>query len=101
MRPMRYPPELRRKALDLLADGEPVKKVAVALGLSDQTVYQWRRRHLPHLSRGGRPEPSTGLDPRAARRRIAELESELAVLRRAIELLRDVVSPKGDSRPCT
>ncbi|GAA1237901.1 MULTISPECIES: helix-turn-helix domain-containing protein [Streptomyces] len=100
MQPMRYPPELRRKALDLLADGEPVKKVAVALGLSDQTVYQWRRRYLPHLSRGG-PKPSTGMDLRAARRRIAELESELAALRRATELLCDVVSPKGDSRQFT
>ncbi|MFI9777341.1 transposase [Streptomyces sp. NPDC051956] len=99
MRPTRYPPELRRKALDLLADGEPVKKVAVALGLSDQTIYQWRRRHLPHLGRGA--QPSTGMDLRTARRRIAELESELAALRRATELLRDVVSPKGDSRPCT
>ncbi|WP_406102524.1 transposase [Streptomyces sp. NBC_01003] len=99
MRPTRYPPELRRKALDLLADGEPVKRVAVALGLSDQTIYQWRRRHLPHLSRGA--QPSTGTDLRAARRRIAELESELAALRRATDLLRDVVSPKGDSRQCT
>ncbi|RFC77437.1 transposase [Streptomyces sp. AcE210] len=100
MRPKRYPPELRRKALDLLTDGEPVKNVAVTLGLSDQTVYQWRRRHLPHLGKG-RPELSTGTDLRAAHRRIATLESELAALRRATELLREVVSPKGASRQST
>jgi hypothetical protein len=41
------------------------------------------------------------MDLRAARRRIAELESELAALRRATELLCDVVSPKGDSRQFT
>ncbi|GGJ66652.1 transposase [Streptomyces brasiliensis] len=97
---MRYPPELRRKALDLLAEGEPVKKVALALGLSDQTVYQWRRRHLPHPGRAGHAPPA-GADLKAARKHIAELETELAVLRRAMELLRDVVSPKGDSRPST
>lgn len=97
---MRYPPELRRKALDLLAQGESVKKVALTLGLSDQTVYQWRRRHLPHLGRAGHAQ-SAGADLDAARKRIAELETELAVLRCATELLRDVVSPKGDSRQYT
>jgi transposase len=95
--PRRYPPELRRKALDLLAAGEPVKKVALDLGLGDQTIYQWRRTHLPHL---GRPQrlPVGGAELNAARKRIAELETELAVHRRVTELLRDVVSPKGDSR---
>jgi transposase len=35
----------------------------------------------------------------AARRRIRELETELAIHRRATELLGKVVPPKGDSRP--
>ncbi|OPG13997.1 hypothetical protein B1L11_05170 [Microbispora sp. GKU 823] len=35
----------------------------------------------------------------AVRRRIAELETELAVTRRASELLREVVSAKGGLRP--
>jgi hypothetical protein len=34
----------------------------------------------------------------AARRRIKELETELAVARRAMELLREGVRPKGASR---
>ncbi|MFF3468688.1 transposase [Streptomyces sp. NPDC001984] len=97
---MRYPPELRRKALDLLAEGQPVRKVAIALGLSDQTVYQWRRKHLPHLGRAGRAN-SARAELAAARRRIAELETQLAFQRRATELLRDVVSPKGASRRYT
>ncbi|MER5176984.1 helix-turn-helix domain-containing protein [Streptomyces sp. NPDC002896] len=94
---MRYPPELRRQALDLLAVGEPVKKVAVDLGLKERTIYQWRRRYLPHLRRG-RSIPHAGAELNAARRRITELETELAVLRRATDLLCDAVSPKGDSR---
>lgn len=97
---MRYPPELRRQALQILADGEPVKNVAAALGLPGQTLYQWRRRHLPHLGRSGRA-PATGPDLAAARRRITQLETELAALRRVTELLRDVVSPKGGSRRYT
>jgi hypothetical protein len=35
----------------------------------------------------------------AARRRIVELETELAATRRANELLKSVVCPKGDTRP--
>jgi hypothetical protein len=34
----------------------------------------------------------------AAKRRIAELETELRAMRRAIELVREVVPPKVDSR---
>ncbi|MFE0633477.1 transposase [Streptomyces sp. NPDC058864] len=98
--PRRYPPELRRKALDLLVAGEPVKKVALDLGLGDQTIYQWRRTHLPHLGRPRRSPVGTA-ELTAARKRITELETELAVHRRVTELLRDVVSPKGDSRSCS
>jgi hypothetical protein len=35
----------------------------------------------------------------AARRRIVELETELAATKRAAELLKEAVSPKGDSGP--
>ncbi|MEI5011958.1 transposase [Streptomyces sp. NPDC087659] len=94
---MSYPPEVRRRALDLLAVGEPVKKVAVDLGLSERTLYQWRRRYLPQL-RHQRFFPDTESELGAARRRITELETEVAVLRRATELLRDATSPKDDSR---
>lgn len=94
---MSYPPEVRRQALDLLVVGEPVKKVAVDLGLSERTLYQWQRRYLPQL-RHQRYFPDAGTELRAARRRITELETEVAVLRRATELLRDATSPKDDSR---
>lgn len=35
----------------------------------------------------------------AARKRISELENELAIHRRATALLGDVVPPQGDTRP--
>ncbi|MEV4916551.1 helix-turn-helix domain-containing protein [Streptomyces tirandamycinicus] len=94
---MSHPPEVRRQALDLLAEGEPVKKVAVDLGLSERTLYQWRRRYLPP-ARHQRYLPDAGTELGSARRRIAELEAEVAVLRRASELLRDGLSPKDGSR---
>ena len=41
--PRSYPPEFRRKVLDLVEVGRPVKQVAELLGVSNQTIYTWRR----------------------------------------------------------
>jgi len=49
----------------------------------------------PGLSTGERAELA------AARKKIRELESELAVHRRASELLKESADPKGGSRPPT
>lgn len=37
--PNRYPPEFRRKVLDLIAAGRSVAQVAADLDISDQTIY--------------------------------------------------------------
>jgi transposase len=93
-----YPAEFRRRALDLVAEGKPVREVAWLLEVSDQSIYSWRRQEqidngeLPGLSSEEREEL------RVARRRIRELETELAVHRRAAELLKEEVRPKGASR---
>jgi transposase-like protein len=39
-----YPTECRRRALDLLATGRKAVDVARDLGISDQTLYTWRRQ---------------------------------------------------------
>jgi len=40
-----YPPEFRREALELLKlSGKPVSQVAEDLGVSDQTLFNWRRQ---------------------------------------------------------
>jgi transposase-like protein len=76
-----------------------VASIATDLGVSDQTVYTWRKQEL--IDTGQVPGLTTveAGELRAAKRRIAELETELAVTRRANELLREqVTSPKGGSR---
>ena len=93
-----YPAEFRRRALDLVAAGKTVAEVARLLEVSDQSVYSWRRQEqidqgeLPGLSSAEREEL------RAARQQIRALETELAVHRRAAELLKESVRPKGASR---
>ena len=97
--PRRYPPEFRRKVLDLLKAGHTVAQVAADLQISDQTIYNWREQDL--IDSGQKPGLSSNdhAELVAARRRIAELETELAILKRASEILKDVVLPKGNSRP--
>ncbi|GCE76343.1 hypothetical protein CBZ_13990 [Cellulomonas biazotea] len=94
-----YPPEFRRKVLDLVASGRRVVDVARDLEISDQTIYTWLRQE--RIDRGveaGLTSPERA-ELSAARRRIAQLEAELAIHRRASELLGKVVPPKGGSRP--
>ncbi|GAB3966971.1 transposase [Plantactinospora veratri] len=44
--PRRYPPEFRRKVLDLLKAGRSVADLVRDLQISDQTIYTWRRQEL-------------------------------------------------------
>ncbi|ALG06213.1 hypothetical protein AOZ06_04070 [Kibdelosporangium phytohabitans] len=44
--PKRYPPEFRRKVLDLIASGRRVAQVEADRDISDQTIYSWRRQAL-------------------------------------------------------
>lgn len=95
----RYPAEFRRKVLDLVEAGRPVAQVAHDLDISAQCIYTWRKQQL--IDRGQLPGV-TSTDHAAlvaARKRIAELENELAIHRRAAALPGDVVPPKGGTRP--
>ncbi|MCU1615543.1 MAG: Transposase [Frankiales bacterium] len=88
------PPEFRRTVLDLVASGRKVSQVAFDLEISEQTICSWLRQD--RIDRGLEPGLTTPehAELRAATRRIAELEAELAVHRRASELLGTVVPPK-------
>jgi transposase len=93
-----YPPEFRRRVLDLLTAGRKVVDLARDLGVSEQTIYTWRRQEQIDrgLVAGLRSEEREELA--AAQRRIRELEAELEVHRRASELLAERTDPKAGSR---
>ena len=94
-----YPREFRRKVLDLVEAGRPVIDVARDLGVSAQSIYTWRRQD--RVDKGLEPGLNSAEKAElvAARRRIAELETELKAARRAAELLKEATPPKGGSRP--
>ncbi len=93
-----HPPEFRRRVLDLLAAGRRVTDLARDLGVSDQTIYAWRRQE--EIDRGLAPGLTSAerAELTAAKRRIHELEAELEIHRRASELLAERSAPKGASQ---
>lgn len=96
--PRRCPVEFRRKVLDLIEAGRPVAEIAAQLGVTAQTVYNWRNQD--QIDRGVRAGTSTSelAELSAARKRIRELETELEITRRANELLKAQSDPKGGGR---
>ena len=93
-----YPPEFRRRVVDLVEGGRKVSEIASELGVSEQTIYVWRRqaRFDAGLETGVTTSDQAELG--AAKRRIRELEAELAIHRRTTELLKENSDPKGRSR---
>ena len=96
--PRRYPVEFRRKVLDLIEAGKPVAEVAAQLGITAQTVYNWRNQD--EIDRGVRAGRSTSesAELTAAKKRIRDLEIELEATRRVNELLKAQTDPKGGGR---
>jgi transposase-like protein len=93
-----YPPELRRRVVDLVEGGRKVSEVAVELEVSEQTIYTWRRQARVDAGLEAGVSTSEQAELAAAKRRIRELETELAIHRRATELLKEKSDPKGRTR---
>jgi transposase-like protein len=93
-----YPPEFRRRVVDLVEGGRKVAEVAAELQISEQTIYTWRRQARIDAGIEAGVTTSEKAELAAAKRRIRELETELAIHRRATELLKEQTDPKGPSR---
>ena len=89
--PKSYPPEFRRKVLNLLAAGRSVTGDAEDLGISGACIYNWRKQD--RIDRGDLPGLSTPERAELAnpRRRIHSLEAELAAERPAKQLLKELL----------
>jgi transposase-like protein len=97
--PRSYPPEVRRQVIELARAGTRIAQLPVTFGLSDATIYNWLKQD--RIDRGELPGVSTEqqLDLAAAKRRIGQLETELAVARKVNEVfLSEGIAPKGSTR---
>jgi transposase len=95
----RYPPELRRQVIELARSGTRVALLADTFGMSAVSIYNWLKQD--RIDRGEEVGKTTDqqLELAAAKRRITQLETELAVARKVNEVfLKEGISPKGFSR---
>jgi transposase-like protein len=93
-----YPPEFRRRVVELVEGGRKVAEVAADLGVSEQSIYTWRRQARIDAGVEAGLTSAEKAELAAARRRIRELEAEVAIHRRATELLKGETSPKDGSQ---
>ena len=94
-----YPAEFRRRVIELVEGGRKIAELAKELGVSEQTIYVWRRQARIDAGLEAGVTTVEQAELAAARKRIRELETELAIHRRATELLKeDQSDPKGSSR---
>ena len=92
--PRTYDAEFRRRVVELVRAGRPVRVVAMELGLAEATVYRWKAQDLvDHGIKAGLSTSERG-ELAAARRRIRELETELALVKQAAALFEEGVRPK-------
>ena len=94
--PFAYSSEYREMVLCLVRVGRRVADLAGELEVSESTIDRWKAQDQVDQGTRAGTTTSEGAELRAARRRIAELEAELAATRRASELFEAgrVVRPK-------
>lgn len=97
--PSRYPVETRKQVVELARAGTRVAQLAETFAVSEATIYHWLKQDS--IDRGEAPGLSTEgqMELAAAKRRIRQLETELAVSRKVNEVfLEQNLPPKASSR---
>lgn len=92
--PKPYPPQFRRRALELVESGRTVRDVAASLGIAESALHRWRRRDLVDQGRKPGPSSSESTELALAHARIRDLEEEVKILRKAAAAVEAVVPPK-------
>jgi transposase len=78
-----YPPEFRRQAVELVRSGTPLKQVAAELGVSEQTLRNWRGRQEVDAGRAEGLTTEEREELRRLRRENRRLQQERDILKAA------------------
>ena len=79
-----YPPEFRREAVQMLRAGRTPRELAASLGVSEQTLRNWRRQaEADRRERIDAPTSAELEELRSLRRENARLKQERDLLKRA------------------
>ena len=76
------PEEFKKQIVELYENSKSVIDLAREYGLVEQTIYKWIHRYEP-FAKNEQGEAVTQSDVKAMQRRIAELEMENAILKKA------------------
>jgi transposase len=82
-----YPDQFRREALELVRQGRSIADVAESLGITPQSLRNWKRQD--ERDRGERDDGLTSVEReelRELRRRVKRLEQDREILKRATAL---------------
>jgi transposase-like protein len=97
--PRSYPFDVRRQVIELARSGTRVSQLSVTFGMTEATIYNWLKQDRIDRGEEAGQTADQQLELAAAKRRIKQLETELAVARKINEVfLKEGVSPKGFSR---
>ena len=97
--PKSFGPEVRRQVVELARAGTAVKQLSLTFGVGQAAIYTWLKQD--RIERGELPGSNTDqqLELAAAKKRIKQLETELAVARKVNEVfLAEGITPKGSTR---
>jgi transposase-like protein len=98
--PKRYAREFRRAVCERLVAGEKVPGLSEELGVSQATLYLWKRQALIDAGRAEGIKSFEADELAQAHKTIAELEAELEAVKAASALFNgeEPISPKGGAR---
>jgi transposase-like protein len=98
--PKRYAREFRRAVCERLVAGEPVVGLSAELGVSQATLYLWKRQALIDAGRAEGVKSFEADELAQAHKTIRELEAELEITRAAAAIFNgeEAVGPKGGAR---
>jgi transposase-like protein len=98
--PKRYAGEFRRAACERMLAGEKAGALAKELGVSEGTLYLWKRQALIDAGRAEGVKSFEADELARAHKTIAELEAELEAVKAASALFNgeEPISPKGGAR---
>src|SRR3954462_13524422 len=96
-----YPDEFRREAVQMLRAGRTPRELAASLGVSEQTLRNWRRQaEADRRERTDVPSSSELEELRALRKENARLKQERDLLKRAAAFFAADSKPRGPPTGC-
>ena len=97
--PSKYPVEIRRQVLELARAGTRVAQLSQTFGMTQATIYNGvKQDKIDHGEIDGL-STDQAMELAAAKKRIRQLETELAVARKVSEIFLDQdLAPKASSR---